>query len=193
MRIAELGIVFRLAIMMDYNRRMKIEPITSQDCGWVRDTLEARWHGPEVVSRGKVRDASLLAGFIARTDTSLQLRSGKVIRSGEAVGLITYEIVDDACEIVTLDSLYEGLSIGSGLVNAVRYAAEAAGCRRLWLITTNDNTHAMHFYQKRGFRMIAVHAGAVDESRNLKPAIPLSGSDGIPIHDEVEFELKLMA
>lgn len=172
-------------------RLMKIEAITPQDYEWVQRTLEARWHGCEIISRGRVHNAGQLPGFIARTDTSLQLRSGKIIRSGEPVGLITYHIEGDACEIVTLDSLHEGLSIGSGLVNAVRYAAEAAGCRRLWLVTSNDNTHAMHFYQKRGFRMMAVHRGAIDEARKLKPAIPFNGNDSIAIRDEVEFELNL--
>ena len=90
-------------------------------------------------------------------------------------------IAGDACEIVTLDSLIEGQGIGTTLIEAVKAAAEAAGCRRLWLVTTNDNLHTLGFYQKRGFRLVAVHPGAVDAERRLKPEIPLIGNDGIPI------------
>jgi ribosomal protein S18 acetylase RimI-like enzyme len=114
-----------------------------------------------------------------------------VIPTGTPVGLITYVIEDTACEIVTLDSLYEGVSIGSGLVMAVRQAGEAAGCARLWLVTTNDNTHAMRFYQRRGFRMTGLFPDAIEDSRRIKPTIPLRGNDGIPIRDEVLFELVL--
>jgi hypothetical protein len=65
------------------------------------------------------------------------------------------------------------------------------GCTRLWLITTNDNLHALRFYQKRGFMLVAVHRNAVEQSRKLKPEIPLYGKDGIPIRDEIELEMLL--
>jgi hypothetical protein len=40
-------------------------------------------------------------------------------------------------------------------------------------------------------RLAAAHPGAVDEARAIKPSIPLIGDHGIPIHDELEFELAL--
>jgi N-acetylglutamate synthase-like GNAT family acetyltransferase len=107
------------------------------------------------------------------------------------VGLVTYSIEGEACEIVSLDSLAENQGIGTALVQAVGTAARQAGCRRLWLITTNDNTPALRWYQKRGFRLAALHRGAVDQSRRVKPEIPLTGLDGIPIHDELELEILL--
>jgi GNAT superfamily N-acetyltransferase len=73
----------------------------------------------------------------------------------------------------------------------VAESARAAGCRRLWLITTNDNLPALRFYQKRGFVLVRLHRGAVAGSRRLKPEIPLTGSEGIPIRDELELELEL--
>lgn len=39
--------------------------------------------------------------------------------------------------------------------------------------------------------MVAVHRGAIDEARQIKPSIPLIGEHGIAIHDEVELELRL--
>jgi hypothetical protein len=59
------------------------------------------------------------------------------------------------------------------------------------LITTNDNLHAIGFYQKRGFQMAAIHRGAVNEARKLKPSIPMIGAHGIPMRDEIELEMVL--
>jgi RimJ/RimL family protein N-acetyltransferase len=61
----------------------------------------------------------------------------------------------------------------------------------MWLITTNDNEPAIRFYERRGMRIIAIHRGAIAQSRKLKPEIPYFGVDGRPIEDEVEFELLL--
>ena len=76
-------------------------------------------------------------------------------------------------------------------LGAVEDAARAARCRRLWLVTTNDNLHALRFYQKRRFRIRAVHPDALDGSRRLKPEIPLIGIDGLPLRDEIELDLLL--
>jgi hypothetical protein len=64
-----------------------------------------------------------------------------------------------------------------------------ANCKRL--ITTNDNLNALRFYQKRGLALVAVHRNALEESRRIKPEIPLIGSDGIPLRDEIELEIML--
>ena len=58
----------------------------------------------------------------------------------------------------------------------------------LRVTTTNDNLDALRFYQRRGFRIIAVRPGAVDESRRIKPSISAIGEYGIPIRDEIELE-----
>jgi ribosomal protein S18 acetylase RimI-like enzyme len=107
------------------------------------------------------------------------------------VGLLTYAVRGEACEIVTLNSWAEGLGVGTALLAAARETARAAGCRRLWLVTTNDNLPALRFYQRRGFRLVAVHAGAVDEARKIKPQIPVIGLDGIPLRDELELAMEL--
>jgi ribosomal protein S18 acetylase RimI-like enzyme len=69
--------------------------------------------------------------------------------------------------------------------------AARGGCRRLWLVTTNDNTAALRFYQKRGFVIAGVHRNAIVEARRLKPEIPLVGRNGIAIRDEIELEQPL--
>ncbi len=73
------------------------------------------------------------------------------------------------------------------MVIIVARLAAAAGCRRFWVLTTNDNVDALRFYQRRGFRLTAIRCGAVDQARRtLKPQIPMIGNYGIPIRDEIE-------
>jgi RimJ/RimL family protein N-acetyltransferase len=101
-------------------------------------------------------------------------------------GLLTYSIDGRDCEIVTLNSVVGGKGAGGALVDEVRSRAIEAGCRRIWLVTTNDNLRALRFYQKRGSEMATVRRWAVDRLRALKPEIPLVRNDGIPIRDEIE-------
>jgi hypothetical protein len=66
------------------------------------------------------------------------------------------------------------------------------GCRRLWLLTSNDNLRALGFYQQRGLRLCALHAGALARDRALKPEIPeVNPDNGIPLRDLLELELPL--
>lgn len=157
---------------------LEIRKLDQNDNPWVEYFLTEFWHSAKVVTRGRVHAADQLPGFIAQ-------------QGAKRVGLITYQIQDDGCEIVTLNSLAEHLGIGSALVGAVRNVATSSKCRRLWLITTNDNLAALRFYQKRGFSMVRVYPNALEHSRRLKPEIPLVGMDGIPLRDELELEMLL--
>jgi O-antigen/teichoic acid export membrane protein/GNAT superfamily N-acetyltransferase len=152
---------------------VRIRHLHEEDRGWVRDLMRERWGSEVQVVHGTEYRPAELPGFVAEED-------------GERIGLLTYRVDDDACEIVTLDSLDEGRGIGSALLDA----AVELGHRRVWLTTTNDNTAATTFYERYGFRVVAVHEGAVDRTRaTLKPEIPLVGRSGVEIHDEVELEL----
>jgi GNAT superfamily N-acetyltransferase len=155
-----------------------IEPLGETHRTWANHLIEENWGAVKIVTRGKIHDASVLPGFVA-------------LRDAEPAGLATYSIVGTECEMVSLDSLAEGIGIGTGLVNAVTQEALRAGCRRLWLITTNDNLKAVRFYQKRGFHLVAIHRDALEVTRKLKPGLPLTGIDGIPLRDEIEMEMVL--
>ena len=56
-------------------------------------------------------------------------------------------------------------SLGTRLIEAARQAAAQNQCRRLWLGTTNDNIHALGFYQKRGFVLCAVRLNVFEKHR----------------------------
>ncbi|MFD0715655.1 GNAT family N-acetyltransferase [Paenibacillus sp. GCM10027626] len=136
------------------------------------------FRGSIIISRGQVHSLDKLPGYVVITDSEIK-------------GLITYNICNNECEIVSLDSKVEGQGIGSKLVNLVIEKAKERKCRRLWLITSNDNIRAIRFYQKKGFDIKAVHQNAITEARKMKPSIPLIGFDGIPVRHEIEFELLL--
>lgn len=156
----------------------QIRPLQEADRGWIGHLLREWWCSTQIVTRGRIHHADQLPGFIA-------------IHEGNRVGLVTYRLEEDECEIITLNSLIGGMGIGSALIEAVRAAAIPSGCKRLWLITTNDNLSALGFYQKQGFVLVAVYRNALEQSRRLKPEIPLVGMDGIPLRDEIELELSL--
>ena len=87
---------------------------------------------------------------------------------------------------MSINAVSQGGGVGSKLLTAVEDEARKALCRRVWLITTNDNLDALRFYQRRGYRITNVYQGAVDEARRIKPTIPFAGDHGIEIHDEIE-------
>jgi|YNPMSStandDraft_1061717.scaffolds.fasta_scaffold15094_2 ribosomal protein S18 acetylase RimI-like enzyme len=158
-----------------------VRELTERDRSWVQRVIYQRWGDDVVIVHGVVYHPSELAGFAAFEVNGLRV-----------VGLVTYVIRQDACEIVTLDSLVERQGIGTHLVAAVHQRAEQAGCHRLWLVTTNDNLNALRFYQKYGFCLAALYKEAVVKARQIKPSIPMTGESGIPIRDEIELEIELV-
>ena len=152
-----------------------IHPIQENDRNWIKQFIIDHWGAEIVVAHGVIYRPHELPGFIAAGNS-------------EPIGLITYQIIERACQIVTLDSLREGQGIGTALIDAVKAVSKQSGCIRLGLITTNDNLNALRFYQKRGFELVALHRKAIEQSRQIKPQIPLIGQHGIPLRDEIELE-----
>jgi ribosomal protein S18 acetylase RimI-like enzyme len=136
------------------------------------------WGSAAIVSQGTLHSAENLPGYVA-------------LEKGGIIGFITYNFKNHDCEIVTLASVKENRGIGSALMNRVILTAQEHGCHRVWLVTTNDNTRALRFYQKRGFDIAAFHRNAVEEARKLKPQIPLVGNDDIPLRHELKLEMAL--
>jgi GNAT superfamily N-acetyltransferase len=157
---------------------LRVRERTAADDAWVTGTLRRSWGAPILVSRGRIHQGDALPALVAE-------------REGAPVGLLCYEIREGQLEVVSLVALVRRTGVGRALLEAAREAAARAGCRRLWLVTTNDNTPAVRFYQKRGFVLAAVHRDAVAADRWIKPEIPLTGLDGIPIRDELELEMVL--
>lgn len=157
---------------------MDIRPLSGADRGWVGRLIRERWGDEIVVGRGRVWRPAELPGFAA-------------FDGERCAGLVTYELDGEACEIVTIDALEEDAGIGTALLEAVVSAARQAGCKRIQLLTTNNNLRALAFYQKRGFRLVALVPGAIDEERKRKPSIAEIDEHGLPIRDELHLELSL--
>jgi len=165
--------------MRNANERpiMQLRLLESSDVSWAARVILERWGGPFVVSKGRMHDTRKLPGLVASIE-------------GRPVGLLTFCKRYSQIEIVTLDALEEGKGIGRALVKAVCAHAAKIGVRRIWLITSNDNVGAVAFYTRRGFRLVHVWLDAITEARKLKPQIPEKDDRGVPIRDELEFEMR---
>ena len=158
---------------------IEVRALTNEDREWATAYQATTWGSPLVARRGQLVDTSDLPALVADLD-------------GERAGLLAYAVRGQECEVVTLATSREGRGVGRALLDTVREIAEAAGCTRLWLITTNNNLRALKLYQRWGMELVALHRGAVlDARRRLKPEIPERDYDGIPIAHELELELRL--
>jgi ribosomal protein S18 acetylase RimI-like enzyme len=155
-----------------------VRRLTVDDLPRLRQFWVEHWGSEEMVSRGRIYIPEQLEGFVVED-------------SIKWIGLLTFFIEDNECEVTSFDSLCEGQGIGTMLLSKVIEEARERNCRRIFLITTNDNLNALGFYQKRGFELVAVHRGAVNESRKIKPSIPFIGKNNIPLRDEIELEMSL--
>ena len=78
----------------------EIRPLNSNDAENVVAIMRGHWGSTRIVSKGKMYYPEKLQGFVATL-------------GDESVGLVTYEIKNRECEVVTLNSSSEGLGIGS--------------------------------------------------------------------------------
>ena len=172
-----------------------VRPLERADREWVAHFLDDRWGTTTIVSRGKMRYGHLLEGLVAVRDMEQPEDADEADEDSEApqerVGLLTIEYDSRQCEILTLDALVEAQGIGTLLLESLEERAREAGLARLWLVTTNDNLTALAFWQKRGYELVAVHRNAIAAARRVKPQIPITGKNGIPIRDEIELEKRL--
>jgi ribosomal protein S18 acetylase RimI-like enzyme len=137
-----------------HNESMKVRLLNDGDRAWVVETISNEW-GLPVVSISGLHNPAELAGFVA-------------IETGERVGLITYRSAGDECEVVTLNSLRPNKGTGTALLRAVKRTADEKGLR-LWLITTDENSNAIRFYEHRGMTRRALHRDFVNVVRRYKP------------------------
>jgi len=146
-----------------------------EDNDWVKSVAEEQWGSEKIISGEKMHHILTLPGFIAEKDD-------------KQVGVILYFVENSECEIVALYSLIKKNGIGTELIKKIIEKSKKENCKRVWVLTTNDNTYALRFYQKRGFVLSAVRINEIEKQRIKKP-IPQTGNDGIPIRDEIELEM----
>lgn len=155
-----------------------VRDLTAQDHEWARGLI-GRLQGSDRVARlGELIDPMATEGLVAEQD-------------GAPVGMAAvHEDPERGLEVLLLLADPQGQGAGTALLDTAREVAVASGHHRLWLVTTNDNLPAIHFYLRRGLHVTTVHDDAVRVDRKLKPEIPERNTqNGLPIRDLIEFEL----
>lgn len=152
---------------------LNIEEINKENKGEVISFFKEHWGSSEMVISSGIYQCENLDGFIYEENNQI-------------IGLVTYVIKRDEIEIISLDSIQEGKGIGTALIEKIENLAKQKQIKIVRLVTTNDNLNALRFYQKRGYRITSIIPNAVNEARKIKPSIPLIGTDGIPLNDELE-------
>lgn len=157
-----------------------VRVITPGDRQWVAATLVREWASTSVARRGELVEAAGLSGYLATVDR-------------RRVGLVLVNVSEEEFEVVALSTTQPRSGIGRALMERCFAEAQATACRRVWLVTTNNNIAAIAFYQHVGMDLQALHRNAVRGSRKLKPTIPMRDAEGVRIDHELEFELLLQS
>ena len=155
-----------------------IRPIKSEDHPWMREELR-KWWGVDCVITWKTKyDLIDMSGFIAMYNNA-------------EIGLVVIRYENKICEIMSLTTSSSLPQIGIRLIAEVIGEARKNKSERIIVVTTNDNTSALLFYQKIGFYIHQFRKNIVEESRKIKPEIPIIGNHHIPNRDEIELEMVL--
>lgn len=162
---------------MSANEGVEIVPFEER---WADEAFPL-WGSRMMATRGRLYDVAEQPGLVG-------------LLAGQFAGAVNWVPAGpgEPWEVLAVYSAIENRGVASTLLHAVAERARAAAVPYLFLITTNDNTKALRFYQRLGWRLAALRPGAVDEARRtLKPEIPEIGNDEIPIRDEIELHLTL--
>lgn len=158
---------------------MKLEPIDRWRSATTK-LFKELWDSDDMVLSGIVYHLNELPGFVAIDEQNI-------------LGMITYLDRGNTLEVISLDSLRANQGIGSALLQKVETTVVLSHKTGVELITTNDNLHALGFYQRRGYRLTQLFPEAVDQSRKIKPQIPAVADNGIPIRDELRLLKNILA
>ena len=131
--------------------------------------------GPLQARRGELLDVLALPGFIAQRDD-------------RTIGLATYRLENDECEIAFIATLERHAGVGTALLNALLRAVSR--CDRIWLVDQRQPRSAPLL---SAARLRPVSASSRRSRRGAQTA-QTSDLDGrrvrIPLRDEIELELR---
>ncbi|MGI8927058.1 MAG: GNAT family N-acetyltransferase [Tepidiformaceae bacterium] len=115
---------------------------------------------------------------------------GAVIRDDETrdLALVTWALDGEVGEIVTMNAMAPGGGHGMAALRHAEEQLRKAGAKRIKLFTTNDALRAHDLYFRQGYRLVRLHLDAMEAVRALKPSVPRTGIDGIPLRDMWELE-----
>jgi GNAT superfamily N-acetyltransferase len=145
---------------------------------------------PELLERLWSDFTALPIVTVSRTYDQPSQAEGLVYRDedGRVRGHVSFAVDGDTGEIVTLEALLPGQHIGGRLIDAAEQELRARGVKRIIVTTTNDNLRAQAFYQRRAYRLLRIERDGMERVRALKPGVPRTGNEGLPLLDMWEFE-----
>ena len=150
----------------------EIRPKTDQDNPNLTIITDKDWGGNPLIVHNEKVFLETLEGFLAIQDEKI-------------IGLILFRRFSDAWEIILFETYTKFTGIGTQLLHKLLDHAKNQNCKKMDVMTTNDNMDALRFYQKRGFTICGIHLDIVKQARELKPSIPELGDYGIAIRDEI--------
>lgn len=153
-----------------------IRPYATEDFGWAVALLEATG-GRFRLRRGHVVDVAVLPGLVA-------------LRHGQPAGLVTLTRHLDELEVSVLAAAPFDDAIAARLLAAARTHVTGS-CRRIWSVCSNAEFEVQRALQQNGFRLCTVRPGAVDAVARRTTAALVTSLGGLPVRDEVEFDLLL--
>lgn len=155
------------------------------------------------ISFAPITDLELLRSLLRQRWGETLMMFGRAWREGEyqgigvfdqkgtVIGLATIAQYKTTMLVLSIDNFSEVPGIGKALLAELTAIGMRNGARALRVLTTNDNTRALRFFQMQGFRIVAFYPGAIVVYRTVTPSLPEIGLDGIPVRDAIELEIDL--
>jgi GNAT superfamily N-acetyltransferase len=147
------------------------------------EEIEADWReftgGPPVVGILREYQPADVEGIVWRD------------RDSDRRAVVTWWVDGEQAEIASVHAEPPGEGAGTRVMDAAEEELRRRGVTTVVLATTNDNARALNFYIRRGYRLVRIHLDAMDRVRALKPGVPLTGRDGVPLQDMWELEKQL--
>lgn len=143
----------------------------------VRALFESDFGRTKIVAFGEVMDIDQMPALVAFMTEDLS-------------GALAYRLFgDDALHVVALatDPMWQRSGVGGQLLAEAELLARRLKLQRLIVATTNDNLPALHFYQRRGYRLTDLVPGSI----MVHTGQEVLGFAGIPVRDEVRLEKRL--
>jgi len=161
--------------------RLELPPVmvreaTEADRAVARALFEQDFGRTKIVAFGEVMDIDQMPALVA-------------VMSSEPSGALAYRLLGDALHIVALatDPMWQRSGVGGQLVAEAELLARRLNLKRLVVSTTNDNLPAMHFYQRRSYRLTdLVPNSVITHTHREQP-----GFAGIPVRDEIRLEKRI--
>ncbi len=142
----------------------------------IREMALLYWGETEVECFDHTYDVARLPAWLAHSD-------------GELAGMLSYAIEADQLNIVMLNvhPQHQGRRTARSLLAMAEHEAHDRGLSRLVVATSNDDLPALYLYQRWGFVIREIKAGAILAHHGQEEP----GFAGIPVRDEIRLEKTL--